>query len=278
MLSPDIEPISLKGWSLRPIAFWRPNGRANVVRQFVFLIVVLAIFWIAAQVIELSFGALITGIPNVINLISRMLPPDPSILPGLIKPTYETLAIALWGTAIAALLGFPLALLAARNLTPHPMVYLVARGILNSQRGVSELVFAIIFVAAVGLGAFPGVLALGVHSAGVLGKFYAEAIENIDPGPIDALTATGASKFQIICFAVWPQILPELVTYTLARWESDVRAAFVLGIVGAGGLGFELQMAMRLFKYQETLAILMLIVGIVTLLDWMNSRIRARVI
>lgn len=278
MLSPDIEPISLKGWSLRPIAFWRPNGRANVVRQFVFLIVTLAIFWIAAQSIDLSLGALITGIPNVINLISRMLPPDPSILPGLIKPTYETLAIALWGTAIAAFLGFPLALLAARNLTPHPMVYLVARGILNSQRGVSELVFAIIFVAAVGLGAFPGVLALGVHSAGVLGKFYAEAIENIDPGPIDALTATGAGKFQIICFAVWPQILPELVTYTLARWESDVRAAFVLGIVGAGGLGFELQMAMRLFKYQETLAILMLIVGIVTLLDWMNSRIRARII
>jgi phosphonate transport system permease protein len=188
------------------------------------------------------------------------------------------LAIALWGTTLAALLALPLAFLAARNLTPHPLAYALARAVLNAQRGVSEMVFALLFVAAVGLGAFPGVLALAVHSAGVLGKFYAEAMENVEPGPLEALAATGAGRLQTVAFAVWPQVLPEVVTYTLYRWESDVRAAFVLGIVGAGGLGFELQMALRLFKYEQALTILVVIVLVVTAIDRLASRIRAGVI
>ena len=207
-----------------------------------------------------------------------MLPPDPSVAPDLVRPTLEMLAIALWGTTLAALLALPLAFLAARNLTPHPLAYALARAVLNAQRGVSEMVFALPFVAAVGLGAFPGVLALAVHSAGVLGKFYAEAMENVEPGPLEALAATGAGRLQTVAFAVWPQVLPEVVTYTLYRWESDVRAAFVLGIVGAGGLGFELQMALRLFKYEQALTILVVIVLVVTAIDRLASRIRAGVI
>ncbi|HEY3110650.1 MAG TPA: phosphonate ABC transporter, permease protein PhnE [Chloroflexota bacterium] len=276
MLAPDIQPRDFP--AVRPLVLWRPGGQARLVRQLLFLVAAAVVFWVSGRAIGLSAWALVQGVPHIVNLVARMLPPDPAILPTLVGPTIDTLAIALWGTALATLMAFPLACLAARNLTPHPAVYAAARVILNSQRGVSEIVFALIFVAAVGLGAFPGVLALAVHSAGGLGKFYAEAIENIDPGPVEALAATGAGTWQTIAFAIWPQILPEVVTYTLYRWESDVRAAFVLGIVGAGGLGFELQMAMRLFRYQETLMILGLMIVVVTALDWGSSRLRARII
>lgn len=275
---PTREVSLWKPSALRPLGFWQPGGRTVLVRQVAVGVVVVAIFAVAGQRVGLSPMALVQGVPHVVKLLMRMLPPNLPYLPGLVNPTLETLAIALWGTALAALLALPLSFFAARNLTPHPVAYVVSRAILNTQRGVSELVFALIFVAAVGLGAFPGVLALAVHSAGQLGKFYAEAMENVDPGPIEALVATGATKLQTIAYAVWPQILPELVTYTLYRWEVDVRAAFVLGIVGAGGLGFELMMAMRLFKYQEVSAILLLIVLVVMAIDWSSSRIRARVI
>lgn len=276
MLSPDIYPRDFP--AVRPLVLFRPGGGALVARQAVVAVVAIVIFWWSAGLVGLSPIALIQGIPHIGNLLWRMIPPDPEILPRLVKPTIDTLAMALWGTTLAAVMAFPLGCLAARNLSPHPAVYAVARGILNAQRGVSEMVFALIFVAAVGLGAFPGVLALAVHAAGSLGKFYAEAIENIDPGPLEALQATGATKWQTIAFAIWPQILPEVVTYTLYRWESDVRAAFVLGLVGAGGLGFELQMAMRLFRYEETLTILGLMVVVVTALDYGASRLRARII
>lgn len=276
MLAPDITPRAIP--AVRPLILFRPGGSRTIARQIVLLAVVAAVFWASAQIIGFSPLQLWRGIPHIVNLVLRMLPPDPEILPRLVKPTIDTLAIALWGTTLAALIAFPLACMAARNLTPHPVAYAVARAVLNAQRGVSEIVFALIFVAAVGLGAFPGVLALAVHSAGSLGKFYAEAIENIDPGPLEALHATGASRWQTIAFAIWPQILPEVVTYTLYRWESDVRAAFVLGLVGAGGLGFELQMAMRLFRYEETLMILVLMVVVVTALDYTSSRLRARII
>jgi phosphonate transport system permease protein len=214
----------------------------------------------------------------MLSLLLRMLPPDLSYAPALVGPTLETLAIALWGTTLGACIALPLGIGAARNMTPHRALYAVARLTLNMQRGISELVWALLFVAAVGLGAFPGVVALAVHSAGQLGKFYAEAIENVDPGPIEALLATGANRVQTFAYAVWPQILPEVISYTLYRWEVDVRSAFVLGLVGAGGLGFELQMALRLFRYQEALAILVVIVAVVTAIDWLSSRIRARVI
>lgn len=276
MISPDIEPRAFE--PVRPLAAWQPGGLSAIARQGAVLAALALLFWVTGQWIGMSVGALAEGIPNIGRLLARMMPPEPSVAPGMLKPTLETLAIAMWGTTLAALLALPLALLAARNLTPHPLAYAIARGILNAQRGVSEMVFALLFVAAVGLGAFPGVLALAVHSAGVLGKFYAEAMENVDPGPIEALTATGAGPLQVIAFAVWPQILPEVVTYTLYRWESDVRAAFVLGIVGAGGLGFELQMAMRLFKYEEAVTILAIVVAVVTLIDRIASRIRAQVI
>ena len=239
---------------------------------------VLAVYLWSARGTDLSLPELIEGYPHMADFFSRMLPPNFSILKELVRPTVETVQIALWGTTLAVLLAIPLGLLAARNIAPHPTLYGTARFILNALRSISEMVFALIFVTAVGLGPFPGVLALAFHSAGMLGKFYAEAIENIDPGVVEALEATGAHKLQVIAFGVVPQVLPEFISYNLYRWEHNVRQATVLGLVGAGGIGFELITSMRLFKYPDTAAILMMILATVTLVDFLSSRLRARVI
>jgi len=238
----------------------------------------LFVYWYSALGSELSLTALIQGMPYIVDMVSRMLPPSFSAMSSLIKPTLETVQVAIWGTTLAVILALPLGFLAAKNVSPHPVLYNVSRLILNTQRSISELVFALIFVAAVGLGPFPGVLALAFHSAGQLGKFYAEAIENIDPGPMEALESTGAHKVQTLVFSVVPQILPEFVTYTLYRWEVNVRAATVLGLVGAGGIGFELMKSMRLFNYQETSMILIIILITVIIIDYISSRIRTYII
>jgi len=188
-----------------------------------------------------------------------MIPPNLSILGRLIAPTIETLQISIWGTSLAVILAVPFGLLAAKNTSPHPILYGLTRLILNATRAINEMIFGLIFVAAVGLGPFPGVLALAFHSVGMLGKFFAEAIENIDAGPVEAVTATGASNWQVIRFSIVPQVMPEFVSIVLYRWELNFRQATVLGIVGAGGIGFELITSMRLFQYQDLLTILIVI-------------------
>ncbi|MFC5653236.1 phosphonate ABC transporter, permease protein PhnE [Paenibacillus solisilvae] len=225
----------------------------------------------------ISLPALIEGIPHMKDFLSRALPPDLSILGRLIAPTIETIQIALIGTTLAVILSILLGIGAARNMSPHPVIYSICRMILNFLRATSELIFALIFVSAVGLGPFPGVLAIGLHSAGMLGKFYAEAIENVSKGEIEALQAAGANKWQVLRFAVWPQILPDFVTVNLYRWEYNIRSATVLGLVGAGGIGFELMTTMRLFRYEETATVILIILVTVTLIDSISTRIRRKV-
>lgn len=247
-------------------------------KKAAFSIILIAFYIWSAFGVNLSLTNFIDGIPNIADFLSRMFPPDPSILSSMIKPTVETIQISVWGTTIAIVLSIPLGLLAARNITPNTFCYNVSRQILNFLRATSEFIFALVFVSAVGLGPFPGVLALAFHSAGMLGKFYAEAIENIDKGVIEALEATGAHKPQIIVFGIVPQILPEFLTYNLYRWEHNLRQATVLGIVGAGGLGFELITSLRLFKYRETATILIIILVTVIIMDFANGKIRNKVI
>jgi phosphonate transport system permease protein len=149
--------------------------------------------------------------------------------------------------------------------------------VLNLLRSISELIWAVFFVAAVGLGPFPGALALGVNFGGILGRLYAEALENIDPGPVEALAATGASRLQIIAYAMLPQALPQFVTYNLYWFEVGVRSATVLGMVGAGGIGFELVTTIRLFEWRETGVVLLLILAMVTVIDLASTYIRGRI-
>ena len=217
------------------------------------------------------------GIPWMLDFLRRMFPPDLSVLPGALAGALTTVEIALLGTAVAALLALPLAFLAARNVAP-PALFHGMRAILNVLRSVDTLVYALLFVAAVGLGPFPGVLAVVAYTTTSLAKLYSEAIEGIDPGPVDAITATGATRLQILRFGVLPQVLPLFLSYVLYRFETNIRAATVLGFVGAGGIGFYLQTYLRMIDYAAAATVLLVTVVMVVVVDGVSSRLRARLV
>lgn len=214
------------------------------------------------------------GVPSLISLVGQMFPPDFSRVGDWVKPLLDTLAMSIAGTAIAIALSLPLALLTARNTTPNLYLLQLSRIVLNSLRAIPELIMGIIFVAAVGFGVLPGVLAVGLHSVGMVGKFFAESIEHADKAPIEAARAVGANEFQVILHSVLPQVLPQMADVTFYRWEYNFRASTVMGAVGAGGIGFELIGALRLLKYEEVLAILIVILVMVTLVDGFSSYLR----
>jgi len=211
------------------------------------------------------------------DILSRMLPPDFSNLSELIYAMFETIEIAFLGTFIAIVLSIPLGLFSARNLAPNYFVYLVCKTIVIFFRAIPEFIIAMILVIAIGLGAMPGVIALGLHTMGFLAKFYAEDIEHINKGPIDALKSSGATKSQIISFGVIPQILPSFVANNLYILDRNVRMATMLGIVGAGGIGYELQSSFRMFEYERVSAIIILIFLTIFLIDYLSSFIRSKI-
>jgi phosphonate transport system permease protein len=216
------------------------------------------------------------GAPTLAQLFSEMVPPDFSRWRAWAKPLAGTLAMSVAGTALAVVLSLPLALLAARNTTPNVLAYHAARTLLSLLRSVPELIMGIVFVAAVGFGALPGVLALALHSVGMVAKFYAEAIEHADAKPLEAARAAGATPVQVITHAVLPQVIPQLADITIYRWESHYRASTVLGIVGAGGIGFELIAALRLIAYDQVSAILLTILACVLVVDGIGAWLRRR--
>ena len=217
------------------------------------------------------------GLPWIADFLRRMLPPDPSVLPAALKGALLTVEIALLGTAVAAVLALPLGFLSARNVAPAPIFY-PARTVLNLFRSVDTLVYALIFVAAVGLGPFPGVLAVIAYTTTSLAKLYSEAIEGIEPGPVDAITATGATRLQILRFGVLPQVLPLFLSYILYRLETNIRAATILGFVGAGGIGFYLQTYLRMIDYPAASTVLLVTIAMVMVVDAASSRLRARLV
>src|SRR6185369_14042211 len=170
------------------------------------------------------------GAPWILDFLRRMMPPDLAVLPAALLGALKTLEIAVLGTAVAAALALPLGFLSARNVAPAPVFY-PARVVLNFFRSVDTLVYALIFVAAVGLGPFPGVLAVVAYPTTSLAKLYSEAIEGIESGPVDAITATGATRLQVLRYGVLPQVLPLFLSYILYRLETNIRAATVLGFV-----------------------------------------------
>lgn len=218
------------------------------------------------------------GFENMSNLIKRMFPPNLEVLPVVLGLAVETLQIAIIATAISVIISLPLAFLAAKNITPHITIYHLVRNILNFLRGVPELIFALLFVVAVGLGSFAGVLALAAHTTGVLGKLFAEYIEAADTGPQEAIVATGASKLQVIVYGIIPQVLPDVLSMAFYRFEVNVRSATVLGFVGAGGIGYYLLTSMRLLNYSQAITCIIVILVMVTLIDYVGSYLRFKFI
>ncbi|CAN5414415.1 phosphonate ABC transporter, permease protein PhnE [soil metagenome] len=254
-----------------------PEGRRSWFNLLVGLCVVgWALQW-SAEGAQLSWSELAAGLPQILDFLGRTLPPDLRILERLVAPALETIQIAIWGTLLAVLPAIPLSFLAARNLQSNRWVYQSTRQALNVVRSINELILALVFVSAVGLGPFPGVLALALHGAGMLGKFFADAIEEIDQGPLEALRATGARPLQVVVFGVLPQVITAWIAVVLYRFEVNLRSATVLGMVGAGGLGFELVSSLKLFRYPETATCIIVITVMVIVADTLSSQLRHRI-
>lgn len=238
---------------------------------------VLAIYgWFLAAT-EVSLPRFLRGIPWMADFVRRMVPPDLSVLSSAVVGALQTLQIAVVGTTVAALLALPLGFLSARNVAPASLFY-PARALLNFFRSIDTMVYALFFVASVGLGPFPGVLAVVTYTVMTLAKLYSEAIEGIEPGPVEAIAATGASRLQVLRFGVLPQVLPLFASYVLYRLETNIRAATILGFVGAGGIGFYIQTYLRMINYPAASAVLLVLVAMVMGVDFASSRLRARIV
>lgn len=230
------------------------------------------------------------GRTGIARFIAGLFPPETSAsyLLSLIPPIIETIQISVMGIFLGAVLSIPFAFLATRTLSRSQVPgigwvsrwlgghipYLIARNVLNFLRTVPELVWALIFITAVGLGSFAGVLALAVHNAGLMGKIYAETMEGVQPGPVEAARAMGGNRLKIVSFAILPQALNGIVSYTLYLWECNIRTATILGFVGAGGIGQSIDIAMRLFRYNELLTLLAAVFVMVFIVDNISALIR----
>lgn len=216
------------------------------------------------------------ALPTIWRLARDAMPPDFSRWQAWGRPLLETLSMSVAGTVAGAVAALPLSALAARNLVHAPLVGAPVRLFLNVLRSIPGLIWGVIFVAAVGFGPLPGILALATHSTGMLGKFFAETIEHVETGPGDALRAHGVSRLGVLRFSILPQVLPRLVDVTIYRWEHNLRAATTLGAVGAGGLGLEIVTAFHLFEYREASALILVLLGLVTLINGVGATVRRR--
>ncbi len=255
--------------------FWNPRTRI----QDLVLFALVGLFILVSLVsIPVAPRELAAGLPRMWSLLKDMVPPDFSRFPTYLKLMLETVAMGISGTFLAVVLGAPLGVLSARKVTNNSVIYNVSKELTNFLRATPDLVFALIFVVAVGLGPFAGVLALGLNTAGFLGKFYAEAIENIDPKPVEAIEASGAGLIQRISHSIFPQVLPLFNSYNLYILDRNIRYSTIMGLVGAGGIGFELIITSRMFEYRQMSSMLLVILATILIVDWISCYLRKKVV
>lgn len=307
-LPPTAEPSRTQVLRLAPTP---PDHR---LRWIVTAILTIAVLGWAFSGARFRPGDLIEGLPAISDILGRMVPPDFSqvtdveaynfpaelgalktLLPLPVGPeqaemrlrwwnnsfpqtvvgaTIQTVQIALAGTFLALIVAVPISFLAARNTTPQRAVYSSVRAVMNFLRSIPDLALGLIFISAVGLGAFAGTLAVAVSTTTVLVKLLSEKIEGIDQGVVEALEATGANHVQVLTWAVLPQVLPDIVSFTLYRFEANIRAAAVLGLIGAGGIGQLMNNAFRQFQYQEAAAIVLVLIVLVMTVDKLSAKVR----
>jgi phosphonate transport system permease protein len=242
------------------------------------VVLVAAFYAVCWQLAQIDIGRLVTGLPKLGYWLAQAWPPKLQELPLFLERMAETVAMAALGTTFATLLAIPMAVLASRNITPFPKLYYPARWFLNGLRGIDSFVFALLFVAAVGLGPFAGVIGIALHTWGSAAKFFADHIENANLGPLEAVRTTGAGRYTALLFALLPDVLPVMLSTTLFWWEFNVRASTVLGVVGAGGIGLELKNSMDLLDFSRLFTIIALILVVVTVLDLFSSWLRKKLI
>jgi phosphonate transport system permease protein len=251
-------------------------GRSSWMTTIVWALVLLTLSW-AWQGAEMRPLDLIRDADNMRVYAREFFPPNFHDWRIYLHEMVVTLHIALWGTVLAIVAAVPLGLLSAHNVAP-PWVYQPVRRVMDLCRAINEMVFAMLFIVAVGLGPFAGVLALFVHTTGTLAKLFSEAVEAIDERPVEAIRAMGAHKMAEVVYGIFPQVMPLWLSYSLYRFESNVRSASVVGMVGAGGIGVVLYEVIRGFQYAQTCAVLLMLAITVTVIDMFSAWLRKRFI
>lgn len=254
-----------------------PFATSNLLR-FLAAGLVALVFGASVWLAEVDPVALIEGLPRLMAWGARAWPPFLEDIDAFALRGLETVAIAVVGTGVATVLAFPLSVLIARNVTPFPALALPIRWVVNGFRGIDTVVFALLFVAAVGLGPFAGVLGMVVHSIGVIAKLNAEAIETLPAAPLDAASLSGANRTKVVTYAMLPAVMPNLASISLYVWEANVRTSTILGIVGAGGIGIEIKAAIDLLDFQKLLTLSVIVLIMVTIIDQFSAWLRRRLV
>lgn len=262
-----------------------PNNPVRTTLTTIAWIALAVIVYYSFCAVEFDMAKLVGGVPNMTRFIQDAFPPDWSVLPDVFRETVLTIQIALIATIISAIISLPMAFWAAMDLSRSTMTARIfleplkwfSRFFFNLTRSIDTLIFALIFVFAVGIGPFPGMLALAIHSVGMLGKLFHEVIDSIDQGPVEALQAVGAGRLAVKRWGVLPQVMPLFISYFIYRFEINIRVAVVLGLVGAGGIGFLLNTYMGLFQFKKVSVVVLSILVLVLTLDYLTTWLRKRV-
>lgn len=226
-----------------------------------------------------SIRAMINGVPNIYSFIVHdLMPPDFSAYARFIKPTFETLFMAYAGGITAIFISLFLGVMGAKNLFENHLICYLSRAFTTLIRAIPAVVWAVIMVAAVGIGPFAGTISLSLGGAGMLGKTFADAIEDIDMGQVDALRAVGASWWQVLTQAVWPQFLPAFLSWSFYRFDLNIRSAAIVGLVGGGGLGFLLNTTIKLFQFQQSVLGIIWIFGLIIIIEYITAKSRDKIL
>ncbi|MBD2204243.1 phosphonate ABC transporter, permease protein PhnE [Calothrix sp. FACHB-1219] len=252
-----------------------PLRRYPWVSFLIFLLIAVVVYSWALQGLKVDFALVSNSWPYITDFISRLFPPDTTVLDIAIQALIETVQMSLWGTTIGAIISVPIAVASANNVSPKWLQWL-ANLLQNTVRSVPSIILGLIFVAATGLGAPAGTLALGIYTIGYLAKFYQQAIESVNSRSIESLEVIGASKLQIAQYGILPQVLPLGLGYTFWMFEYNIRAASVLGVVGAGGIGFQLKSYIDGFEYNKATTMMLVLLVVVTVIDAFSSQLRRR--
>lgn len=232
-------------------------------------------YW-AAVSCKVDFSALRRGLPKGIEFLGFMFPPDLAALAELVNPALETVLLAFLATVFGAILSFFFALAAASNVSP-PWLRNASRFLLATERSLPEIILLLLLISALGLGPFPGVIAMSIGCIGMLGRLFGDAIEEINPATLESIQSVGANRWQVIRYGVVPQVLPSLIINTIFRFEVNIRLSVLLGAVGAGGIGYELFYAFRLLEYQRATSAILVILALVFLSEKLSGLLRKKV-
>jgi phosphonate transport system permease protein len=257
-----------------PLNYWS----WQVLARALMIGVILAFFAVSWWLAEVDLVRLAQGLPRMMRWAAQAWPPYLKEVDIMLLRAAETVAIATVGTAVATAFAFPIAILVSSNTTPSPVLSYPVRWFINAFRGIDTVVFAILFVAAVGLGPFAGVLGMIIHSTGVIAKLNSEAIETVPNAPLEAAAMTGANRTKIVSYALLPSVLPSLASVSLYVWEANVRTSTILGIVGAGGIGIEIKAAIDLLDFPRLFSLTAIVLVMVTAIDQLSAWLRRKLV